>query len=156
MCHRSHTKLKTPWKWNCLFTQLCPALCNSMDYSPPDSSVRGILQAGILECVAIPFSRGSSWPGDRTQDSCITGRLFTGFPPGTPPPLPHTLVKFLRRIWLVLKLFYHLHGKETTNDTTIFQHLQHLLGLFTFWRQHISNLYVLLKFMCAWKSAHFG
>ena len=37
----------------------------------------GILQARILKWVAIPFSRGSSWPRDRTQVSCIAGRLFT-------------------------------------------------------------------------------
>ena len=40
--------------------QLCQILCNPMDCSPPGSSVRGILQARILEWVAIPFSRGSS------------------------------------------------------------------------------------------------
>ena len=41
-------------------TQLCSTLCNPMDYSPPSSSVHGILQARILEWVAIPFSRGYS------------------------------------------------------------------------------------------------
>ena len=46
--------------------QLCPALCDSMDCSPPGSSVHGILQAGILERVAIPFSRGSSQSRDLT------------------------------------------------------------------------------------------
>ena len=49
---------------------------NSMDYSPPDSSVHGISQAGILEWVAISFSRGSSRPRDQTHFSCIQGRLF--------------------------------------------------------------------------------
>ena len=44
-----------------------------MDCGPPDSSVHGILQARILELVAISFSRGSSWPGDWTQVSCIAG-----------------------------------------------------------------------------------
>ena len=39
-------------------------LCDTMDYGPPGSSVHGIFQARILECVAIPFSRGSSQPGD--------------------------------------------------------------------------------------------
>ena len=38
-----------------------PTLCNSMDYSPPDSSVHGISQARILEWVAIPFSRDSTF-----------------------------------------------------------------------------------------------
>ena len=40
-------------------------------------SVHGILQARILEWIAIPFSRGSSWPSDRTQVSHIIGRFFT-------------------------------------------------------------------------------
>ena len=40
--------------------QLCPILCDPMDCSPPGSSVRGILQARILEWVAMPSSRGSS------------------------------------------------------------------------------------------------
>ena len=40
-----------------LVTKLCPTLCNPMDCSPPGSSVHGILQARILEWVAIPFSR---------------------------------------------------------------------------------------------------
>ena len=42
----------------CVHAQLCPTLCNPMDYSPPDSSVHGISQARILEWVAIPT------PGD--------------------------------------------------------------------------------------------
>ena len=60
-----------------LVAQSCPTLCDPMDYSPPGSSVHRILQARILEWVAISFSRGSSWPRDRTQVFCITGRLLT-------------------------------------------------------------------------------
>ena len=48
-----------------------------MDCSPSGSSVRGIAQARILECVAIPFSRGSSQPRDQIQVSCIAGGFFT-------------------------------------------------------------------------------
>ena len=48
-----------------------------LDCSPPGSSVHGILQAWILEWVAISFSRGSSWSRDRTHVSCIAGRFFT-------------------------------------------------------------------------------
>ena len=47
--------------------------CNPMGCSLPGSSIHGILQARILEQVAISFSRGSSWPRNRTQVSCITG-----------------------------------------------------------------------------------
>ena len=45
-------------------TQLCQTLCDPLSYSPPGSSVHGILQARILEWVAIPFSRGSFQPRD--------------------------------------------------------------------------------------------
>ena len=45
---------------NVFITQLCPPLSDPMDCSPPGSSVHGILQARVLEWVAIPFSRGSS------------------------------------------------------------------------------------------------
>ena len=54
-----------------LVTQSCLTLCDPMDCNPPGSSVHGILQARILEWVAIPFSR------DQTQVSDITGRFST-------------------------------------------------------------------------------
>ena len=47
-----------------------------MDCNPPHSSIHGILQARILEWVAISFSRGSSQPRRRTQVYCIAGRCF--------------------------------------------------------------------------------
>ena len=60
-----------------IVTQSCPILCDPMDYSPPGSSVHGILQARILESVDIPFSRGLSRPRDRTPVSHFAGRFFT-------------------------------------------------------------------------------
>ena len=60
-----------------LVTQSCPTLYNPMDCSPPYSSAHGILQARILEWVAIPFFRGSSQPRDQTCVSCTAGRFFT-------------------------------------------------------------------------------
>ena len=56
--------------------QSCLTLCDPVDCSPPGFSIHGILQARILEWVAISFSRGSSRPRDRTQVSCIPGRHF--------------------------------------------------------------------------------
>ena len=47
--------------------QSCPTLCDPMDYSPPGSSVHGILQARRLEWLARPSSRGSSRPRDGAQ-----------------------------------------------------------------------------------------
>ena len=61
----------------CLATQLCPTLCNSLYCNPPGSAVHWILQAIILEWVAMPSSRGSSQPRDQTQVSRITGKFFT-------------------------------------------------------------------------------
>ena len=55
-----HIKVKV------LVTQSGPTLCNLMDCSPPGSSVYGILQARILEWIAIPVCRGPSRPRDRT------------------------------------------------------------------------------------------
>ena len=57
-------------------TQLCLTLSNPMDCSPQGFSVYGILQARILEWVAIPFSRGSSWPRGRSQVPHIAGILY--------------------------------------------------------------------------------
>ena len=62
--------------------QSCLTLCDSMDCSPPGSSVHGILQARILEWVAIPFSGGSSWHRDRTWVSYMASRFLTSVPPG--------------------------------------------------------------------------
>ena len=47
-----------------LVAKSCPTVCDPMDCSPPGSSVHGILQAGILESVAMPSSGGSSQPRD--------------------------------------------------------------------------------------------
>ena len=55
-------------------TQLCLTLCNPKDYT-----IHGILQARMLEWVAIPFSRGSSQPRDQTQVSCIAGGFLTSW-----------------------------------------------------------------------------
>ena len=80
--------------------QLCPTLCDPMDYT-----VHGILQARILEWVAVPFSRRSSQHRDRTQGSRMAGRFFTswitreaqeywsGWPIPSPGDLPNPGIK---------------------------------------------------------------
>ena len=60
-----------------LVAQSYLTLCDPMDGSLPASSVHGIIQAGILEGVAISFSRGSSQPRERTLVSCMAGTFFT-------------------------------------------------------------------------------
>ena len=60
-----------------LFAQLCQTLCEPTNCSLPGSPIHGILQARILEWVAISSLRRSSQPRDRTQVSCITCGFFT-------------------------------------------------------------------------------
>ena len=76
----------------CKVTQLCLTLCDPMDYSPPGSSVHGILQARILEWVSISFSRGSSLSRDRTQVFCIQSDTLPSESPGK-PRMGHKLLK---------------------------------------------------------------
>ena len=64
------------WKSESEVAQSCSTLCDPVDCSLPGSSVHGILQARILEWVAISFSRESSRPRDRTRVSHIAGRQF--------------------------------------------------------------------------------
>ena len=73
----SHVVWKVKKKVTVLVTQSCLTLCNPVDYSPPGSSVHGILQERILEWVSILFSRGSSQTRYQTQVSCTAGRFFT-------------------------------------------------------------------------------
>ena len=77
--------------------QSCPPLCDPVDCSPPGSSVHGILQARILEWLAMPSSRGFSSPRDWTRvswGSCLAGGFLTAEPPlpqapqSRPPPGP--------------------------------------------------------------------
>ena len=92
-CYSSSPQLKT-LHWGSL--QSCPTLCDPMDCSPPGSSVHGILQARILECVAMPSSRKSFWPRGETwvlYNSCTAGRFCITEPPRKPPLLLHLWVK---------------------------------------------------------------
>ena len=62
------------WTLKVKVAQSYPTLCNPMEFS---IEPHGIFQARILECVAFPFSRGSSQPKDQTQVSHNAGRFFT-------------------------------------------------------------------------------
>ena len=86
VCACVHTKL----------LQLCPTLCDPMDYSPPGSSVHGILQARLLEWVAMPSSRRSSQPGTEPRalkSPALTGGFFTTSATGEAPLLKESALK---------------------------------------------------------------
>jgi len=67
----SHKKVKV------LVVQLCPALCNPMDCSPPVSSVHGILQARILGWVPFPSPGDLPHPGIKPMSPALAGGFFT-------------------------------------------------------------------------------
>ena len=76
-CPRDHQMSPSASQFKTIVRALYLTLCNPVDYSLPGFFLRGILQARILEWLAILFSRGSACPRDWTQVSCISGRFFT-------------------------------------------------------------------------------
>ena len=72
----------------CLVAQLCPTLCDPMDCSLPGFSIRGILQARVLEWVTISFSRGSFLPRNQIRVSCF-GRRRSNLWATRETPKPH-------------------------------------------------------------------
>ena len=84
--HSSEERLSNPviWLLNSKggeVVQACLTLCDTMDCSPPGSSVHGIIQTRILEWGAIPFSRGSSWPRDWNWGLLHCRQTFTLWAP---------------------------------------------------------------------------
>ena len=118
--------------------QSCLTLCDPMDYSPPGPSVHGILQARILEWVAVPSSRGSSWPRDQTQVSCVSciGRLvlYHLYHMGSPDPIymyTYVLIQYLFfSFWLTLE--DAPHGKTTGFGIS--------RGVIWLWRRYLFSL----------------
>ena len=82
--------------------QSCPSLCDPMDCSPPGSSTHGILQARVLEWVAVSFSRGSAQPRDRTRVSHIPGRRLNLWATREAPRTVYHHPKF-EKLWLKQK-----------------------------------------------------
>ena len=109
-----------------LVPQLCLTLCDPMDCSPPSSSVHGILQARIVEWVAMPLSRGSSWPTDQTAISytwpASAGGFFTT---STTQEAQYALLLF----FCLLDLFNHLELRKSFPRST---HLSSMLVWVTF------------------------
>ena len=83
----------------CLVAQLCLTLCNPMDCSPPDSSVHGILQAGMLEGVAIPSPRGLLNPGIEPRSPSLQADSLPAEPPGKSKNTGVGRLSFLQQIF---------------------------------------------------------
>ena len=108
------------WILESEFSQLCLTHYNPVDCSPPGSSIHGILQARILEWVALSFSRGSSRPRDRTQVSRIAGRHFN---------------LWARSIFCFVGLIYQTVSTEWSRNIAVF-----LLSLPLFFTYFLLNI----------------
>ena len=106
--------------------QSCPTLCNPMNCSLAASSVYGILQARILEWIAIPFSRGSSQPRDWTWVSCIAGRFFT--------------------IWATREAWWAVVHEVTMSRTWLSNWVQHTSNWLSFYCVVFSSLHFFFFF----------
>ena len=82
-------------------TQSCPTPCDPTDCSPPGSSVHGVLQARILEWIAIPFSRGSSDPEVKPRSPALQADSLMSELQGSP-----SLFNFLQSVEASCNLFF--------------------------------------------------
>ena len=104
-------------KWSEI-SHLCLTLCDRMDYA-----VHGIFLDRTLEWVAIPFSRGSSQPRDRTQVSCTARRFFTSLATreaqeywsGKPIPSPANFLSQESNLLHCRQILYKLSYKRALN-----------------------------------------
>jgi len=104
-----------------LVAQSCPTLCDPADCSLSGFSVHGILQARILEGIAIPFSRGTSPPGNRTLIFCIPGRFLTVWATGkslcqihTSQEKPHNCPHF--HPWTLAQVGIYICSTKSVNS----------------------------------------
>ena len=133
-----------------LIAKLCPTLWDPMDCSLPGSSLHGILQARILEWVAISFSRGSSQPRESTGASCIASGFFTDWAITEARILGLLLFKslffFFNRINLYTSTFFWIKVKTLvfiTAEYCLFKNLHVIiLALKDFFWLHLH--YILL------------
>ena len=116
----AHDPTASKWQRRRFCCSVISDSCDPMDCTPPGPSVHGILQARVQEWVAMPSSRGSSWPRDWTQVSCIAGRFFTNWATREAP-----------RIILEWIAMPSSRGSSQPRDWTHVSHVEG--GFFTSW-----------------------
>ena len=99
----AHTWIQYKCTYVTAFVYMSKEKCESCSVVS-DSLLPGILQAGILEWVAIPFPRGSSQPRDRTQVSCIADEFFTSWATREAQEYWNGFLSLLQRIFLTQDL----------------------------------------------------
>ena len=73
-----------PWPVMCSVAHPCPTLCDTLDGSPPGSSVQGIVQAGTLEWVAVPCPPPGDLPDPGIKHTVLMSPALAGVPSGKP------------------------------------------------------------------------
>ena len=118
--------------------------CKPMECSPQGSSVHRISQARILECIATPFSRGSSWPRDRTWSSAL---------PVDSLPLSHQEVHQYSEDWII---YYVVSAQNQARHTTALYALFMLLLLFKMYFSFKSTFWQESRETKEWVGSHTG
>ena len=127
----------------------CLLLGHPMDCSPPGSSVQGSLQARILEWVAMPFSRESSWPRDRIHVSffsCVCRQVF--FLPWAPPEKPLIYYLSFTQLSSYLTIISLSIPICNVSSTHIYQPFMYHLSYVSSFIHHLSNLFTCRSFIC--------
>ena len=119
---KKKTLVFQPLTWKRCFSYAGTKYCESVSCSvvsdsvgprsPPGSSVHGILHARILECVAVLFSRGSSWPRDRTQVSHTANRSLLNHQRSPCWNQSLSIIYFLRMVYISLQLLNTFFREE--------------------------------------------
>ena len=114
----------------CMYVHVCTRMCSVASVvsdsllphglEPPGFSVHEILQSRILEWVAMPSSRGSSWHWDRTS-SCITGRLFIA----EPLRKPMCVCVYIHGYWIYISTYVCVYSVYIY----IYTHTHNVLGV---------------------------
>ena len=112
-----------------------------MDYSLPGSSIHGTFQPRILGWVAISFSRGSSWPRDRTQVSRTAGRFFTIW--ATREALVKMWYVYIYRQWSIIQ-------PQKEWNLVICNKTDELGGHYAKWNKSDRERLILYDLICMW------
>ena len=107
-----------PLEVKVLLLQLCPTLCNPIVCTPPGSSVHGILQARILECVAIPSPGNLPNPGIEPGSPALQA---DSLPSESPAPGPHltSLKSKSQKDQFAVVLLRHKIQKKSNSKTEV-------------------------------------
>ena len=105
--------------------------CDPLDCSLPGSFVHGILQARILGWVAFSFFRGSFWPRDRAQVSCMAGIFFTNW------AIYYSIYRYILHIYMCVSVYIY----SIVSNSFIYQYIIYIY----IYLYRITYIYYIIK-----------